>query len=237
MTDFSSLSFIENNEQIKRLIPVVLQSIDTKQAPRILDIGCGTAGLLRVIATHRPDAEFVGIDISHANVEVANALNKKLAVEKTVFITSNDYRTTPLGKFDLIVSSSTLHLIDLKFDALFEKISSELSAEGELIVTVPLSTWDNYFLVVMRNVFKIFDCNMLRRLIFFVARSVYTDTSAEVIQDRVAYMFIIPNFMFSSKLIKKLLDKFSLSLFSQINEPIVFGKPRHAIFSFKKLTR
>ncbi|HWF71395.1 MAG TPA: class I SAM-dependent methyltransferase [Mycobacterium sp.] len=82
-------------------------AVATVAAPnRVLDLGCGTGYLLRVLADRYPDAEqLVGIDAAPAMVKTANAVtqNDRLTVADGVA----EQIGYPDETFDLIVSTTS----------------------------------------------------------------------------------------------------------------------------------
>ncbi len=75
---------------------------------RILDVGCGTGLLAEALALLFPKADIVAIDVAEGMVRVAQ---QRLAGYSSIHVCQADamQSLTHLGKFDLVVSSFTLH--------------------------------------------------------------------------------------------------------------------------------
>jgi ubiquinone/menaquinone biosynthesis C-methylase UbiE len=82
-------------------------AVATVAAPnRVLDLGCGTGYLLRVLADHYPDAEqLVGIDAAPAMVKTANTIARDDRLTFAVGVA--EQISYPDATFDLIVSTTS----------------------------------------------------------------------------------------------------------------------------------
>jgi SAM-dependent methyltransferase len=91
---------------------------------RILDVGCGQAGLLRTLFQQYPENSYYAVD---PNVSSAQLADKQIHF-------SDDWKSLE-GTFDLIILSHTIeHLVD--FDDIAE-LSGRLSSTGQLYIEVP----------------------------------------------------------------------------------------------------
>ena len=80
---------------------------ETEAPNRILDVGCGTGFLLRLLASHYPDAaELAGVDPAPGMVEMARAAaaNDRRIQISVGFVEHLEY---PEGYFDLVVSTTS----------------------------------------------------------------------------------------------------------------------------------
>ncbi len=75
---------------------------------RVLDVGCGTGALLRVVAQRFPEAELVGVDASAEMIRMADAANP--VPERLRFVRAQA-EELPFadGHFDLILSTISFH--------------------------------------------------------------------------------------------------------------------------------
>jgi len=106
---------------------------------RILEIGCGSGFLTRLLLDEYPEAEITALDISKQMIDFAATRHGAAHIEWE-HVDFSDYLSSE--PFDLIVSSSSLHwLPDLT--AAFSKIKSLLSEGGQCIFASMLK--DTFF--------------------------------------------------------------------------------------------
>ncbi len=72
---------------------------------RVVDVGCGTGRLLRVVAARWPEAELIGVDAAAGMVEEARRLNPKARFENAVA----ESLPLPNSSADLVLSSISFH--------------------------------------------------------------------------------------------------------------------------------
>ena len=100
---------------------------------RVLDIGCGTAEILRFLPD---DVEYVGFDASPDYIESAR---NRFGTRGTFFaklVTDADLGT--LGQFDLVIAMSVLHhLSDAEADHVFALGAHALTTEGRMFSNDP----------------------------------------------------------------------------------------------------
>lgn len=103
------------------------------KAQKILEIGCGTGIFTRYLVEKYPKSEIISSDIS---TEMLSITKKKYPKITTVELDANAPKINE--KFDLIVSSMTLHWLE-DLEKSLKTISSFLSNDGELIYSTPYS--------------------------------------------------------------------------------------------------
>jgi SAM-dependent methyltransferase len=108
--------------------PLLLQV--PKTAKRILDIGCGTGTLGKMIK-EEIDCEVIGITYSEteANIAVTN-------LDKVVVRDLNNFFSDDLGKFDCVICSHILEHIYYP-NELLQKLRTSLNTDGILLVALP----------------------------------------------------------------------------------------------------
>jgi hypothetical protein len=111
----------------------------------------------------------------------------------------------PIEPVDLVVSHSTLHLIDADPLEVFGKLAQDLKTDGILIASVSRACLFNTLLVAVRRVFRRVRGPATDRLIEALGRRLARGRlSTEMIRERVAYMYIIPSFQASQDFSRKL---------------------------------
>ncbi|MFA7484108.1 MAG: methyltransferase domain-containing protein [Vulcanimicrobiota bacterium] len=100
---------------------------------RLLDVGCGSGGITRVLRPFWPDVqELVGFDLDGG--EVRQARTKSLYDE--LVVCPGDRTPFPSGSFDFLFSNSVLeHIADL--DSVLKELSRVLKPTGRFAFTVP----------------------------------------------------------------------------------------------------
>lgn len=91
-----------HGEIVRRTAVLAVSLVDGRRAPRILDVGCGSGALLRLLGSLRPDARLSGVDPAAAMVREALASTRAAVVQASA-------EALPFGDgaFDLVVSSSS----------------------------------------------------------------------------------------------------------------------------------
>lgn len=110
-----------------RVTAQAVEALLPQSAARMIDLGCGDAGLLRTIARARPDCEFVGIE--HAPLTYAWAKLRTFG-QRNLQIRYGDLWRCDLGPFDLVYA----FLSPVPMPKLWIKACEEL-APGALLVS------------------------------------------------------------------------------------------------------
>ncbi len=117
--DFVSEIF-NNNEFFLKNIP------NSKR--RAIDIGCGSGILVECLRNEFE--EVIGIDISS---EMLNIAKSKRQFDNVTYISMNAENLSLKGRFDYIVSRTTLHHIEDK-EALLTKLKDYLAPKGKIVI-------------------------------------------------------------------------------------------------------
>jgi SAM-dependent methyltransferase len=101
-----------------------------REASRVLDVGCGTGALGRVVK-ERLGCELVGLTHTEAEAELA-----AVHLDRVLVCDLNDFEPGGLGKFDCVICSHVLeHLY--RPERLLGQLKGSLAPGGVLIVALP----------------------------------------------------------------------------------------------------
>ena len=111
----------------------VLQSVvGSKQVQRVLDVGCGQAGLLRTLQKHYPNHAYFAVDPNVSEVQMA---------DPDISFSRNWENLD--GSFDLIILSHVIEHV-VEFDEI-AMLSKRLTETGHIYIEVPdASRYGNY---------------------------------------------------------------------------------------------
>lgn len=203
-------------------------------AGSVLDIGCGAGQLLDAVLAGQQFSRCYGVDLSPANVAEATARLGKHTSQAAVDIVQGDYMQTAFEPVQLIVSSSTLHLIPVPAETLFAKIRDEVADGGYLVFSVPSCGWYNTILILLRRLLKTVDCKAVRSVVGTLGALLHPSVDKAALEERIPYMFIIPAFLFGMKE-DTLLKTYGFTRILKKNMPFLLGKPKHALFVYEKI--
>jgi SAM-dependent methyltransferase len=127
------------------LASIVAEVARGKDGPvRLLDIGCSTGNLLRVIraATHDSDMSFVGADLAASSIEAARAEPDLADMRFELW----DVTQLPDGeRFDIIVMAAVAFFLDdAEFSKALTSIHRALKPGGVFIAWELVSTYPDY---------------------------------------------------------------------------------------------
>ncbi len=108
----------------------VLDDLIPLAATRILDLGTGGGHLIALLATRRPEATFVGLDVSPTMLAAARA---RFDGNPRVRVIAHDLTATlpDVGHFDAVVSAFAIHhLEDARKQTLLAEIFERLAPGG-----------------------------------------------------------------------------------------------------------
>ncbi len=101
---------------------------------RILEIGCGTGKNLVELARAFPHAKITGLDLSQDMLDIARTKIQPFGQRVTLMHQAYDAPVSAGSKFDLIVFSYSLSMINPGFDAVLQICRSDLSERGTVAV-------------------------------------------------------------------------------------------------------
>jgi ubiquinone/menaquinone biosynthesis C-methylase UbiE len=121
----------------------------TTPPKRVLDVGCGSGYLLRVLANHFPDAEeLAGLDAAPAMIKAATASAGDQRLRFSIGVAEK--MPYPDGTFDLVVSTTSFdHWSDQQ--AGLSECARVLGPGGHLILADQFSAWLVPSLIISRR--------------------------------------------------------------------------------------
>jgi release factor glutamine methyltransferase len=87
------------------LVELALENLDAEQALRIADIGTGSGAIAAAIASERPNAHVIAVDISEACVEVARQNGARLDLSNFEVRHGDCFEALTDGPYDMVVSN------------------------------------------------------------------------------------------------------------------------------------
>ena len=127
--DFTRWTFLYGRNTILKKLP-----IERDQEVSILEVGCGTGVNLRKLAKLYPKAQLHGIDISgdmlHQAEKNLEAYKDRIVLEEKPYEKGTEY----LGKFDVILFSYALTMINPQWKELVEHAPNDLKDNGLVAV-------------------------------------------------------------------------------------------------------
>jgi len=98
---------------------------------KLLDVGCGTGKLLKILSDHYPNAEMWGVDLQERMIEIARG---RLAKSDNVGILYDDFFDTS-GNYNIITAMNVLpHFSERELHHFFDHVDHLLDAGGALIL-------------------------------------------------------------------------------------------------------
>jgi len=189
--EFAALTCSAPEERAARMAELVLRHAPAGPI-RILDLGCGIGGLLFRLASALPEATCVGIDVSVANIAVAEATRRvsperdRLAFELVDYL---EWKTPPMV---LIATDSVLNLIGGDTDSLVAKIANDLRPGGSIVISMPYACARNTFIAWARHVLRASRTSWVDAAILAVGRLLHPEVTDGLLRERVHYMYLPP---------------------------------------------
>lgn len=104
--------------------------IKVREGMSVVDLGCGTGELTRLLAERLPGSIVEGIDNSAQMLEKANALRRA-----GLTFTNGDIALLN-GQWDLVFSNAAIHWLD-DHDLLIPRLLTQVCPDGQLVVQMP----------------------------------------------------------------------------------------------------
>lgn len=196
----------------------------------VLDLGCGTGRLARLIAEAHPALAVIGIDISGANIAAA-----AVHTPSRVRFEQADYLAFAGGPFDLIVTDGVLHLIPGDTRTLIRKLGVDLRPGGVLVCCMPYASVYNVASAGVRRALRLARGAWLDRAILTVAEWVHGRAmAADDLRERVHYMYLPPTRMMNGQLRAAMRDAGLQVVGEQPMPSVSLAQLRHNVTIFRK---
>jgi SAM-dependent methyltransferase len=196
----------------------------------ILDLGCGSGELVRLIKGRKPFSSVVGIDISRPNVRAA-----KTACPDCEFDVADFLEWRGGQKFDAVLSDNVFHLIDCSDDALASKLSNRLSKDGVVIASIPLDNAVNRLISLQRLLWS-YAPRAIDSMALKICQLVFPNEPERMLAERLVYLRLPPTRTLDHGFIDAM-SRAGLRLLSSspMSESIPF-KLKHALTVWEKVS-
>lgn len=233
--NFEESTFSAPLDRVNQFISQVTKFIPEYEHLKILDLGCGDGLFLSELVRVRKNLKCFGIDKSKANIDFA-LLRFSNGNGKNSY-SQGDYMNYKQKDFDVIISFSTLHLIDRDNEIIFRKISKDLKEDGILIFSSPSNCFYNIILIKLKIFLRMIRCASLDQFAYVVAKLLYGQKMQNrMIKERINYLYVTPNFLVGSKFLENLKYKVKLELIDSLRFPqLSIMQPKHVTFVLKKV--
>ena len=187
-------TFSANAERSDQVAAAVLELLPADEPRRVLEIGCGTGEALLTLAAERPQASFVGVDVSERNVLLAEQARVGHPAAGQLTFVAGDYATADLeGPFDVVFADQSLYLVSAPTPELVARLAGHVAPGGTLIAEMPHVGAYNTAMVGARRVLRRVRGPWLDRTALAVARRLHGGSMAdEQLSERIAYLYVVP---------------------------------------------
>ena len=195
-SDATGATFHAPGPRVEWFSGQICQSIPDTQAPlRVLDIGCGTGDQIFDLAARLPRAWLVGVDISSANVAIAEQRRRSHhSSERLAFETADYVAYRATEPFDLIVSYSVLQFMAADTHTVASRIAEDLRHGGFFVNAMPYSCAYNQALGLVRRALRASRSTLTDRLLMRAARALHGASLDEVLlAERIGYAYAVPD--------------------------------------------
>jgi SAM-dependent methyltransferase len=190
MPDLSRHSFAAAEVETENLIAMVRELLRPGAGSTVLEIGCGDGATAVALA---PEVRsIVGVDLSPENVARASRRAAEAGLSDRVGFAAGDYVGIALPPCDLGFAHGVLHLLPVPDEPLARKLARDIAPGGRLLVTMPFESVGNRAILGARRVLRSLRGPWLDRAMLAAAMAWYRSWPADVLRDRVEYMYLVP---------------------------------------------
>ena len=201
-----------------------------------MEVGCADGGKAVRLAECWPQARFTGVDVSEPSIRQAEQRRLASSARERLRFLCGDYLALSPGRFDLILADSVLQWLPGSTDRLFGKLADELNPGGLLLFSIPYSCLYNTMLTAVRRTFRLVRSKPLDWLLLALAGGAHGQAhSPEFLQERLNYLYFLPQRMASGSLEKTLLARHRLAV--KAAAPYVHASPgqyKHRVWCFRR---
>jgi ubiquinone/menaquinone biosynthesis C-methylase UbiE len=189
---FATLTCSAPEARTARMAEIVLRHAPAGRRLRILDLGCGTGGLLFRLADAWPDAVGVGVDISSANISAADSRRRQRSDAARLAFHVVDYLSWDAAPFDVITIDGVLHLIPGDTHGLVAKIARDVTPGGIVVNAMPHACVYNSLFSGARRGLRAARARWTDAAILRIGRLLHPEMSEALLRERVHYMYLPP---------------------------------------------
>jgi SAM-dependent methyltransferase len=215
---FESLAFAAPPERTIRFGQFCLTHISAERPERVLEIGCGTGEQILYLAAQRPAAEFVGVDISPLNIDIAARAAVARAAARVTFRTA-DFMKYDDSRFDVIIADSVLQTIPAADDELYARLASLMIPGGRLVISIPFDCAYNRALIILRRLARPLRGKGLDVISLGIGRLLHSSWDIELLRERLPYLYLVPERLDNRKMRAALTRRFGLILAETARQP------------------
>ncbi|MFP3757332.1 Trans-aconitate 2-methyltransferase [compost metagenome] len=128
---WSASQYVQFEDERTRPVRDLVQAIPTREARRVVDIGCGPGNSTEVLAARYADAQVTGLD---SDADMVTAARKRLP--DIDFALADATTWTDAGPYDVILANAVFQWVP-DHATLFPSLVSKLAPGGSLAVQMP----------------------------------------------------------------------------------------------------
>jgi SAM-dependent methyltransferase len=233
---FVQRAFRAAPERARGFARLASRHLPSGPALRILDVGCGSGEELAHLIELVPGSSGAGVDISASNILHAAETIGPSSLGSRLQFHAADYLDFKTAAFDAIISDSTLQNIPVPDERLYTKIAQDLKAGGVLICSMPYGCLYNRFLWTIRRCLRLVRSRATDRLILALGqRMTGGKMGADLLLERVHYMYLIPHRIGGAKLDALLAGRYGLERLAEVPLPWAsLAQPKHRLYVYRK---
>ena len=131
----------------KQFVEIIVNQVDQKSSGELLDIGCGSGSLIKLLSTKLKKYNFTGFDISEDLINIAKKINKDTSSN---FIAGDVYSIEFDMRFNVICASGVLSIFP-EYEAQLKKWLSWIANDVFLFICGRFNSSDVDTQIFFRN--------------------------------------------------------------------------------------